>query len=139
MGERENVQLVRQIYEALGRGDAPAVLEMLADDVDWWIHAPSTLPFGGRRRGQEQVGQFFAALAEHAEVDEFGTEGEFIAAGDQVVILGHERMRAKSTGGAWETEWVHVWTVREGKVAQFQEFADTAAIVDAFLLTEPMV
>ncbi len=131
--------MIRRLYDAFGRADVPAVLEALADDVDWWFHGPTTIPFGGRRRGREQVAQFFAALAEYVEVDQFGAQGEFLASDDRIVVLGRERMHVKSTGGAWDTDWVHVWTVRDGKVAQFQEFSDTAAIVDAFLLTEPMV
>ncbi len=139
MGERENIQLIRQIYEAFARVDVPAVLDALADDVDWRFHGPATIPFGGSRRGREEVAQFFAALAEYVEADHFTPQEEFIASGDRVIVLGRERMRVKSTGSAWDTEWVHVWTIRDGKVAEFQEFSDTAAIVDAFLLTEPMV
>jgi ketosteroid isomerase-like protein len=138
MGERENTELVRQIYEAFGRGDVPAILDALAEDVDWWFHGPATIPFGGRRRGRDQVAQLFAAIAEHVEIDEFGAQ-EFVASGERVIVLGHERVRAKSTGAAWETDWVHVWTIHRDKVAQVHEFYDTAAIVDAFLLTEPMV
>jgi ketosteroid isomerase-like protein len=29
-----NVAVVRQVYEALGRGDVPAVLELLSEDVE---------------------------------------------------------------------------------------------------------
>ncbi len=139
MSEQDNVQVVQRIYAAFGRGDIPAVLSMLSEGVDWWFHGPATLPFGGRRRGREQVEQFFKALAESVEVDEFGPQGEFIAQNDTVVVLGHERVRAQSTQGAWETDWVHVWTLRDGEIVQLHEFSDTAAIVDAFLLSEPMV
>lgn len=139
MTEHETTGVIQQIYEAFGRGDLPAVLGALADDVEWSFHGPSSIPFGGTRRGREEVEQFFRAIAEHVEVDEFGPRGKFIAQDDTVVVLGHERMRAKSTGAAWETDWVHVWTLRDGKVVQVHEFSDTAAIVDAIFLSEPMV
>ena len=35
---------------------------------------------------------------------------EFIAEGDQVVVLGRERLTAKPTNGSWESDWAMVWT-----------------------------
>lgn len=32
---QKNVQIVQQIYASFGRGDIPAVLNGLADDIDW--------------------------------------------------------------------------------------------------------
>jgi ketosteroid isomerase-like protein len=49
-----------------------------------------------------------------------------------VLALGDERMRVKATGRTYETEWAHVFTVREGKVMEFCEYADTAAVAEAF-------
>jgi ketosteroid isomerase-like protein len=31
----DNVRTIAAIYEALGRGDVPAILERMADDVEW--------------------------------------------------------------------------------------------------------
>jgi ketosteroid isomerase-like protein len=47
-------------------------------------------------------------------------------------VLGHERMRVKSTGPVFETDWAHVLTLCEGKVLRFHEYFDTAAMVAAF-------
>ena len=33
MTEQENVQLVRELYAAFGRGDVPAILDQLTDDA----------------------------------------------------------------------------------------------------------
>ncbi len=41
-------------------------------------------------------------------------------------------MRVKATGRSYETDWVHVFTLREGAVAEFREYADTAAVAEAF-------
>jgi ketosteroid isomerase-like protein len=37
--------VIRHAYDAFGRGDIPAVIEVLADDVDWSL--PDLLPQGG--------------------------------------------------------------------------------------------
>ncbi len=41
-------------------------------------------------------------------------------------------MRVKATGRSYETEWAHVFTLREGKIVEFREFADSAAVAEAF-------
>jgi len=35
MNEQENVRLLKQHFEAFGRGDLPDALDFVADDVDW--------------------------------------------------------------------------------------------------------
>jgi uncharacterized protein len=48
-----------------------------------------------------------------------------------VTVLGRTLARVKSTGKKIDSEWAHVFTFRGGRVARFQEFYDTAAIVEA--------
>ena len=36
-----DVSVIQDIYEAFGRGDLPAVLEALVDDVDWFFSWPT--------------------------------------------------------------------------------------------------
>jgi uncharacterized protein len=40
MSERTNTDVVQQGYEAFGRGDIPAVLDLLTDDVEWIQQGP---------------------------------------------------------------------------------------------------
>ena len=131
MNEQENVKAVERIYSAFGQGDVPTILNMLAEDIDWLFQGPADIPFAGRHIGREQVAQFFATIDETTENEQFLPE-EFIAKDDRVVVLGHERMRVKSNGRLCETDWVHVFTLRNGKVVKIHEYYDTAAIVAAF-------
>ena len=58
-----NIDVVREIYGAFGRGDIPAILGHLAENVDWEYGPVSTdVPWLQHRRGRAQVGEFFAAL-----------------------------------------------------------------------------
>ena len=126
-----NLAVVQKLYEAFGRGDLPTILSHLAEDVTWKYLGPAEIPFGGTRHGKEQVAQFFAAIAENLDVQDFGIE-RFIVQDDTVVALGHERMRVKTTGRTYETQWAHVFTLRDGKIVEFREYADTAAVAEAF-------
>ncbi len=91
---------------------------------------PGGIPWGGRRRNHEEITGFFVALAEHLDIEGFEVQ-ELLARGDTVVVFGRERMRVKSTGRTYETDWVHAWTLRGGSVVAFREYTDTAAILDA--------
>jgi ketosteroid isomerase-like protein len=128
---RENVDVVQRTYEAVGRGDIPALLNLLTDDVEWTFQGPSVIPFAGTRRGREEVAEFFSSVGETLEFEQFEPR-EFVGQGDTVVVLGFERNLIKPTGRTFEQEWAHVYTLRDGKIAKFRAFEDTAAYVVAF-------
>jgi ketosteroid isomerase-like protein len=89
------------------------------------------VPVSGTWHGREQVGQFFQSLSDTQEARQFEPR-EFVAQDDKVVALGHYAWHVKSTGREWESDFVHVFSVRDGKVTRFQEYADTAAIAGAY-------
>ena len=57
---------------------------------------------------------------------------EFTAQGDRVTVEGKNRGTVKSTGRAYEHDWVMVFTLREGKIKRLLHYYDTADIVAAF-------
>jgi ketosteroid isomerase-like protein len=130
VSEQENLKTIESVYAAFGRADLPFILKALAEDVDWRHPRPADIPWGGDRRGREAVAQFFAAIGQHVAIELFSPD-QFIARGDQVIVLGHERVRTRAGGRVYQVEWVHVWTLRDGVVAGFREYTDTATIVDA--------
>ncbi|MGH9655779.1 MAG: nuclear transport factor 2 family protein [Bryobacteraceae bacterium] len=126
MSAQDNTHLVQDAYAAFGRGDIPAVLGYLTDDVEWYAAGPKELPLAGTRRGRQQVSEFFKDLNESEEILAFEPQ-EFIAEGDTVVALLRYRVRVKATGRIVETDLMHVFTVRNGKVSRLRQFYDTAA------------
>ena len=131
MATQSNVEVVRDAYAAFGSGDLPKLLGLMASDVVWEFPASSVIPWAGTFTGPGEVGRFFAAVMEHSEPQAFEPL-HFVAAEDRVLVLGRERFRVKSTGRTWACEWAHAMTVRDGKIARFREYTDTAAIAGAF-------
>lgn len=117
--------IVRKAYEAFGRKDVPAILELIADDVDWEFVGSASLPYAGCRRNRNEVRDFFAAIPRTDDIHAFEPR-EFIEAGDHVTVLGWESATALDTGKQFESEWVHVFTVRSGKVTRWRGFFNTA-------------
>ena len=54
--------VISGLYEAFGRGDIPAILAMIDEQIDW--HAPENLPHGGHFQGRDAVGRFFQGIGE---------------------------------------------------------------------------
>jgi uncharacterized protein len=119
MNEQAYRQLVQQAYHSVKAGNVQSLLNSLAEDVHWQLPEMENVPFAGTWRGREQVGQFFSTVAQTQDVIEYEPE-DSIAQGDKVVVLGRFSQRVKSTGRISASAWVHVWTVKGGKVTHFR-------------------
>jgi hypothetical protein len=117
--------MIRSVYEAFGRGDVPAILGMLADDVDWYDPGPPEVTHAGRYRGRDDVGRFFSKVGESLDIEAF-QQTEFIAKGDRVIVLGSIRAKVKRTGLVYDSEFAMSWTLRDGRITKWQVYEDTA-------------
>jgi ketosteroid isomerase-like protein len=131
-----NSQTVQSIYEAFGRGDIPAILDNLADDVRW-EHWPDGnggacrgVPWLQPRSSREEVPGFFEALGA-LEFHEF-RPSELIESNDRVLALIEVDLAVKETGHRFRDSEIHLWTFGEdGKVSEFRHYVDTAKHVEA--------
>lgn len=130
MGTAENLQVVKNGFDAFGRGDLAGLLSLMAEDVVWDVPGDG-LPLAGRYRGHEGVASFFQKLGIEWEIVDFQPR-EFVADGDRVLVVGWERVRVKETGRGADVDWVMAFTVRDGKVAAYRQYTDTKALGDAY-------
>jgi ketosteroid isomerase-like protein len=138
MNEQQNTKTVQDGYAFFGKGDIPNLLKLYTDDIEFIVPGPKeVVPFAGVYRGKEQVANFFATLHDSMDFERFEPI-QFIAQDDTVVAVGYGKARARSTGNTQEEEWAHVFRIRDGKVARFQVFTDTAAVVKAFQPSKQM-
>ena len=126
--EQRSVDVIQKAYDAFGRGDIPGLLALLDDQIVWTTPGPPEVPFAGTRRGPSAVAQFFQTLASVLDIVRFEPR-QFIAQGNQVVVLGDDTSRVKTTGSSIESRWTHVFTVRNDKIVAFEEYGDTSALV----------
>jgi ketosteroid isomerase-like protein len=123
---QENVDIVRSMYDAFGRGDVPAVLAALDAQIEWleaenFIYAGGN-PYIGPNAVLEGV---FMRLA--TEWEDFGVAPiEILDAGDTVVSRGYYSGTYKKTGVKVRAQMAHFFTFKAGKVIKFQQYTDTA-------------
>jgi len=121
----------RQWHETKG-GSVKVWLDMVADDVkvrSLAAGAPAA-PFTSEMDSKEQFKRYFDGLLGDWEMINYKT-GPFIAEGDRVAMLGSTAWRNRKTGREVDTPKADFWTFRDGKVVEFHEFYDTAALVAA--------
>ena len=125
MSAEDNVKTTKAVYEAFGRGDLPAILDTLTDDVDWASSVSSTeVPWWGVRHGKDEVTDFFVKLATATDTTEF-TVLEVIGEGDIVLAVVQYGVTSKETGRQASMQLQHQWKFRDGKIAYYRGSEDS--------------
>jgi len=125
------------MYDAFARGDIDSVLAGLAPDVHWSVAENFIYSDGNPYRGIEAVrnGVFGRVPGDWDSYDlEFE---EIIDAGETVVSRGRYLAKHKRTGAAVSAQFAHVFKFRDGKIALFQQYTDTAQFRDAMVSAAP--
>jgi uncharacterized protein len=126
-----NVQVIRDLYEGLHRGDVPLVLDVMDLEIEWREaegnpYQPDGQPWHGP---DAVVKNLFMRLA--SEWDGFTVHPwSFHDAGSAVVVECRYTGTFKATGRKLDAQVCHVWKLRDGKVVSFQQYADTAQLQD---------
>ena len=119
----QNVEFVKGVYGAFGRGDVPAVLGAFAEDIEWF--EAEGMPYGGLYHGPDAVAQnVFGPITEDVEGFAVVPE-ELIGSGAMVAAIVRYTGTGKATGKTLDVPAVHLWEIRDGKMARFRQFIDT--------------
>jgi uncharacterized protein len=129
MSTRENVQIVKDFFAAMGRSDQQGLLALSAEDVEWIIPGEDW-PLAGTHRGHAGLLDLLQKASEMVETS-FPEPPEFVAQADKVLVVGFARGRIKATNRTWEDHWIFAITVRNGKVTNIREYIDTQALARA--------
>jgi ketosteroid isomerase-like protein len=132
---QENVETVRDAFEAYNRGDLDAFLEYCADDIDY--RAVEGAPDDhGPIRGKDAL---LAYVQDWQDTfDDFVSEPvELIDAGeDNVVAVIRISGRAKLSGVETDLTYAALYTLRDGKVVRGREYWTQEEALEAAGLSE---
>ena len=129
---RENVELVRTVYEGWARGDFRAGSDLLAPDFEWKQSPDAVEP--GAHRGAA-VGTALRHLFEVFEDYRIEAE-EYLDAGDAVVVVCRARGTARGSGMTLDQRVVLVWRARDGKLVGTEAFRNRGDALEAVGLRE---
>src|SRR5438128_2516528 len=114
MTEEENLELARQAYRVLTRGDVEALLELCDPDVEFVSRVTDVE--GGAYRGVDGVREWFARMFDVFPSIEFEIL-EVVANADDVIVLRNRlTARARGSGMKIDQSWFQAVRGRAGKL-----------------------
>ena len=128
MSIQENIQVVKDFFEAMGSGDRHGLLALCADDFEWIIPGENW-PLAGTHRGHAGLEEVLQKAS--AELETSMEPPEFVAQGDRVLVVGFATGKVKATNRTFEDYFVFAITIRHGKLTKIREYVDTQALARA--------
>ena len=129
MSTQENVQIVKDFFAAIGRGDKQGLLALVAEDIEWIIPGAGW-PLAGTYRGHAELAAVLKKASKEVEM-KYPKPPEFVAQGDRVLVVGVATGKIKATNKPFKDDWVFAITVRNGKLTNVREYIDTQALARA--------
>ncbi len=119
---------VKRFYELVNT-DASQLPEVLDAEIQWEII--EGFPYGGKYNGLNSVFEdFFGRVLQH--FDGWQAEPkEFISGDEKITVLGTYHTKAKESGQDIDSNFAHIWSVKNGKLTRLQQYADTVQISKA--------
>lgn len=133
MSNPENLRIIDYLYKAFATGDIPAVLGGMNANIVWNEAEGNSYADGNPYIGPEAVlnGVFTRIGDEH---DYFNLTDIILheMSNDQVLATLRYKAKLKKNGAEYNTQAARLWTLKDGKVINFQQYVDTKQLADAF-------
>ncbi|MDT8439896.1 MAG: nuclear transport factor 2 family protein [Wenzhouxiangellaceae bacterium] len=122
--------VVETVYSAFAQGDMEAFAGLMAPDIVW--NEAEGNPYADLNPyiGPEAVMSGLMARFVSEWEDISVTPHEYVVEDDRVVVFGRYGETWKATGKKLDVPFVHSWTVNDGQLVAFQQYTDTAALVE---------
>ena len=127
-----NAAVVDRLYKAFAKGDIPAALAPMDPNIVW--NEAEGFPYADRNPyiGPDAVveGVFARIGAEWEYWNLTGIELHEMA-NDKVLATLRYQAKHKKSGKEIDAQVAHFWTLKDGKITRFQQYADTDQVVRA--------
>ena len=131
---QENVELVRRAYghtQATGQVYAEGFAPGFVWDMSKYEGWPEQQRYEGVDGAQRFIDDWTGAW------DDWEIEIEEIYdVGDEVVVVVHQRGRARTTGMALDMAFAQTWTIRDGRLTRMDMYSDPSDALKAAGLTD---
>jgi uncharacterized protein len=113
-----NGEIIKQAYDAFGRGDMPTVFGILDKGIKW--HVPGQSPLSGDYCGHDEVMGFFKKCMDLSQGTLRIDLRDVAATETSVFVLC--TVSANRAGRHAEFSEVHLWRMVNGHPVEFREF-----------------
>ena len=126
----DKIQTVQQCYAEFGKGNPQGVLDLLTDDITWTDPGYPEIPYAGKCKGKSEVMNFFTGMSKTISFIQFEPQ-QFMNDGNHVIVKGFFTGKSNDLGKTFESEWMMIWEVIDGKVKNYQAYIDTYNVAAA--------
>ena len=132
---KENVDVVLDQFAATNERDFPRAMSHYAEDVELVVH-PDAFLQSGTFTGRDAVGEWFGDWFRtfepgyHFEIEEARDLGEV------VFLNASHRGHGRTSGAEVHGQTGYLYTVRDGKIARVELYANPAAALQATGLSD---
>lgn len=130
--KESNVEIIQNLYADFAKGDVPAVLQRFDPRIEW--NEAENFPYadGNPYVGPQAVLEgVFARIGAEWEYWNLTEQTYYETNSGEIIVTGRYKAKNKLTGKEISVQFVHMWTLNEGLVTKFQQYADTYQAVEA--------
>ena len=129
--EKANLEIINGLYEFFGKGDIPSVLRLMDKEIMWNEAESNSLADGNPYVGPEavlngvfgRIGTTYKAFS-LTDIELHDMHNNKVLATLYYVVTGNN-------GKNYEVQAAHLWTLKDGKIIKFQQYADTKKLAEA--------
>ena len=127
-----NTNTIKNLYADFATGNVPGIGAVMDENIEW--NEAENFPYAD---GNPYIG-FDAIVA--GVFGRVGAEWEYWnltdldyneSTNNKILVTGRYQAKYKKNGAIINLQMAHLWTLRNGKIIAFQQFADTKGIADA--------
>ncbi|MFS7187429.1 alpha/beta fold hydrolase [Serratia proteamaculans] len=126
-----NIGVVQRYIRAFGKGDVDGALRLMTDDVVWHVDGVTQVSTVGLLKGRERVREWLQSFPERFQPRVFRLDN-WLASNDSVMVSGYFRHHVISTGRSVGSDFMLYFRIRDGLIARYQIFEDSALLARAF-------
>lgn len=133
----KNVDIIKALYSDFAKGNIPAVLQKFDPKIEW--NEAESFPYAD---GNPYIGPnnvldgVFKRLGSEWNYWNLTNQTYYEANSGEIIVTGYYRAKNKITGKEINAQFVHLWTLDDGLVTKFQQYADTYQTVDAMKIDQ---
>jgi ketosteroid isomerase-like protein len=131
---RENVELVRAIYDAFVRADFEVALSAIDPSVVWDL-THHDWPGPAKYHGHDGILEVLSEWMGTFENYEVEVE-DLVDAGDRVVVIQHETAIHKASAAGIDRRTASIYTIRDGRAVMIDNYLDPEEALEAVGLRE---
>lgn len=128
-----NLSVIDGAYKAFAVGNIPAVLAVMDANIVWNEAEGNSYADGNPYIGPDEVlNGVFVRIGEDHEYFNLTDIKLHEMSNNQVLATLRYKAKLKKNGAEYNTQAAHLWTLKDGKVTNFQQYIDTKQLADAF-------